>query len=473
MNEPQARREFAVEVVRRLRDAGFAALWAGGCVRDLLLGETPADYDVATAARPEEVMAILPYHAITVGVAFGVVRVLHPRRPGVEVEVATFRSDNAYVDGRRPESVVFSSPEQDAARRDFTINGMFMDPFTDQVIDYVGGRADLENRVLRAIGDPAERLREDKLRALRAVRLAARFALEIEPATLAALSSMAGEVVTVSAERIAQELRRMLAHKSRAQSMKMALDTGIVAAILPPLAELEGAAAREPGQADSDLWDHTMRVLELLPPGASFTLAFAALLHDAGKPSSKTLGEGRPTFPLHERSGARIADQLCRALKLSNAERERITWLVENHRCLEEATKLRPSKLKKILSEPGIEELLELHRAIALEATGSAEQVDYCRHYLEAQPDGPINPPPLVTGDDLVRHGLEPGPSFAILLDALRDAQLEGLLKSPSEALEWVDRQRAAGAVLPPERGETEFEPAGETPPAERGNQVE
>ena len=216
MTDALSCREFAVEIVRRLRQAGYQSLWAGGCVRDLLLGETPADYDVATDATPEQVMAVLPYHAVTVGIAFGVVRVRHPGRPGIEVEVATFRSDGAYVDGRRPESVVFSSPQLDAERRDFTINGMFMDPITGALIDYVGGHEDLKKHLLRAIGDPADRLREDRLRALRAIRLAARFGLQIDPATLAALRSMAGEVVTVSPERIAQELRRMLVHESRA-----------------------------------------------------------------------------------------------------------------------------------------------------------------------------------------------------------------------------------------------------------------
>jgi poly(A) polymerase len=462
MNDALKRKDFAVEIVRRLRGAGFQALWAGGCVRDLLLGATPADYDVATSATPEEVMALLPYHAITVGVAFGVVRVLHPVYAAVEVEVATFRSDSAYVDGRRPESVVFSSPQRDAERRDFTINGMFMDPFTEKVIDYVGGRADLENRRLRAIGNPADRLREDKLRALRAVRLAARFALQIEPATLAALRSMAPEVVTVSAERIAQELRRMLVHESRAEGMKLAFETGLVAAILPPLTALKGPVASEPPQVDLGLWDHTMRVLELLPSKPSFPLAVAALLHEAGKPSSKELREGSYTFPNYELASVRIAEGMCRALKLSNAERERIIWLVANHRYLDEATTLRASKLKKILAEPGIEDLLELHRAIALASGGSAEQVDYCRHYIAVEPAGPINPPPLVTGDDLVRHGLEPGPRFATLLNQLRDAQLDGLLQSRHEALEWVDRQVAAGVMRSPDRPCTDFAPGPE-----------
>jgi poly(A) polymerase len=366
MSDDASGRDFALEVVRRLKQAGYVALWAGGCVRDLILGQTPADYDVATSATPDEVMAVLPFRAVTVGISFGVVRVRHPRSPGVEVEVATFRSDGAYVDGRRPESVVFSSPELDAARRDFTINGMFLDPLTDTLIDYVGGHPDLENHILRAIGDPRARFREDKLRVLRAIRLSARFQFQIEPATLAAIKLMAGEVVTVSRERIAQELRKMLVHGSRAQAMELALDTGLVAAILPDLLPMKGMFQGKPMQPEGDLWDHAMLVLELLPTNPSFTLAFAALLHDVGKPRTREFHHGRYSFHHHEQVGAKLSDGLSRDLKLSNAERDRIHWLVAFHQYLGEAKKLRESKLKRILAEPGIDDLLALHRADAL-----------------------------------------------------------------------------------------------------------
>ncbi|MBV8488528.1 MAG: CCA tRNA nucleotidyltransferase, partial [Planctomycetaceae bacterium] len=257
MSEAEARRDFASEIVQRLRRAGYRALWAGGCVRDLLLGLVPADYDVATSATPEQVMLSLPFRTLTVGISFGVVRVRHPRFPGVEVEVATFRSDRAYVDGRRPTSVDFSTAEEDAARRDFTINGMFMDPETSEVIDYVGGLADLRNGLLRAIGEPSHRFEEDKLRLLRALRFAARFGLTIEPRTLSALRAMAAQVVVVSPERIAQELRRMLVHPTRARAMDLALDFGLIAAILPPLVEMRGLFQGKPVQPEGDLWDHT------------------------------------------------------------------------------------------------------------------------------------------------------------------------------------------------------------------------
>ncbi len=446
MSEAQARRDFALEVVMRLRQAGFQALWAGGCVRDLLLEQVPVDYDVATDATPEQVMLTLPFRAITVGVSFGVVRIRHHRMHGIEVEVATFRSDGAYVDGRRPEAVVYSSPELDAARRDFTINGMFMDPEASQVIDYVGGLDDLRNHVIRAIGDPADRFREDKLRLMRAVRFAARFGFEIESSTWQSLKQMAREVVVVSPERIAQELRRMLVHENRAYAMGLALDAGLVAAILPPLADMRGLFQGKPVQPEGDLWDHTMLVLRLLPARPSFTLAFAALVHDVGKPFTRANHHGRTSFHSHDQVGSRIAERLCRNLKLSNAERERITWLVAFHQYLGEAKKLREAKLKRVLAHPAIGELLALHRADALASTGDTEHIDYCEYYLKNQPAGPINPPPLMTGHDLVRHGLEPGPHFAVILETVREAQLEARVQSKREALDWVDRYMATGS---------------------------
>jgi poly(A) polymerase len=440
-DDPRCR--FATDVVARLREAGFQALWAGGCVRDLVLGHAPSDYDVATDATPEQVMGLFP-RRVPVGISFGVVRVLGPKEAG-EVEVATFRSDDAYIDGRRPVSVTYSTPEVDASRRDFTINGMFLEPLSGEVIDYVGGRADLQASVLRAIGNPRERFKEDKLRLLRAVRFAARFGMSIEPETRAAIVAMADQVRIVAAERIAQELRKLLVHRSRAPGMDLAFDVGLVAAILPDLVPMKGLFQGKPIQPDGDLWDHTLLVLENLPPGPSATLAFAALLHDAGKPRTKGLQDGRVTFHHHESVGRALANEICRALKLSNAERERITWLVEYHQYLGEAKSLREAKLKRMLAHPGIEELLALHRADALASTGDTSQIDYCEWYLRTQPTGPLDPPPLVTGHDLARHGLTPGPQFHKLLEMLYEAQLEGQFKSKQEGLEWLDRNLRGG----------------------------
>jgi poly(A) polymerase len=442
MSDDESTRAFAREIVERLRQAGYQALWAGGCVRDIILGQTPADYDVATSATPEQVMAVLPYRAVTVGISFGVVRVRHPRRPAAEVEIATFRSDGAYVDGRRPESVVFSSPELDAARRDFTINGMFLDPLNDELIDYVGGHADLQNRLLRAIGDPEARFREDKLRVLRAIRLSARFQFQIEPATLAAIKAMASQVVSVSRERIAQELGKMLVHERRAQAMELALDTGLVAAILPDLLPLKGSFEGTPIEPEGDLWDHVMLALTFLPANPSVTLAWAALLHDVGKPLTRAVEHGRYRYHHHEQVGAQVSDRIGQDLKLSNADRERIRWLVEYQQSLGEASKLRESKLKRILAHPGIDDLLSLHRAIALASTGDTQQIDFCEHYLKVEPAGPINPPPLITGHDLVRLGLKPGVQFATILEQVREAQLEGQIQTKMDALDWVGRER-------------------------------
>jgi poly(A) polymerase len=402
----EARREFAEEIVRRLREAGYQSLWAGGCVRDLILDRLPSDYDVATDARPDQVMEALPFHTIPVGISFGVIRVNHPRRRGVEVEVATFRNDGTYVDGRRPESVSFTTAREDAARRDFTINGMFLDPLTGELIDYVGGRADLDNRLLRAIGDPLERFREDKLRLLRAVRFASRFDLTIEPKTFDAIRLMADEVRTVSPERIAQELRRMLAHASRASAMRLARETGLLAAILPELTNS--------GDRESDAWDRRMRILEALADQADFTLAFAALL--------RFVGPG-------------VAGEVASRLRLSNAERDRIVWLVDSRGSLDGAETFPPSRLKPILAHPGIGELLALERAVAVAFGADVSEIAFCERYLAEQPDGPINPPPLVTGDDLVRHGLTPGRHFARILDDIRKAQLDGIIHNKDEAL--------------------------------------
>lgn len=439
-----SRRAFARDVVARLREAGHQALWAGGCVRDLLLGKTPEDYDVATDARPEEVIRLFP-RTVPVGASFGVVIVRGPRDAG-QVEVATFRRDGRYEDGRHPESVSFSSPEEDASRRDFTINGMFYDPLTDQVIDYVGGRLDLERKVIRAIGDPATRFTEDKLRLLRAVRFSARLGFSLDSGTRRAMEAMAGEVLTVSAERIAQELRKMLTHPSRSGAMRLGEETGLLSVVLPPVPRMKGLEQSKPVLPGGDLWDHTLLVLDHLPGESSFPLAFAALLHDAGKPDSKGLKDGRVCFHNHETVGRQITEELSRSLKLANIERDRACWLVENHQALGNAKSLRESRLKRILSEPGVEELLALHRADALASTGDTSQVDYCEWYLRNQPQGPVNPPPLLSGHDLQKRlGLAPGPHFKMLLEAVREAQLDRIISSKAEALEWAARKIGEG----------------------------
>jgi poly(A) polymerase len=457
-------REFAINVVRRLREAGFQALWAGGCVRDQLLGLAPKDYDVATDARPEDVQKLFR-RTVPVGASFGVVEVLGPRHVKIEdrgsrienrknggsglplseprwlkVQVATFRTDVTYTDGRHPDAVVFASAREDALRRDFTINGMFFDPLEDKVIDYIGGQEDLQARVLRAIGTPSERFAEDKLRLLRAVRFATRFDLSFDPATEAALKAMAGQIGVVSAERIAEELRRLLVYPQRARGVRLLDETGLAPAILPEILEMKDLPQGLPDAPTGDLWEHVLRVLDLLGPEPSFPLAFAALLHDVGKRRTMGRTPDRYTFYYHEHVGRRMAEDICLRLKLSNAERERIEWLVEKHQYLSDAPQMRPSKLKTILAHPGIGELLALHRADALATGRGLEHVEFCEQKLREWSEAELNPPPLLTGDDLEKRGLKPGPIFKRLLDAVREAQLDGTITTSDEGMQLVDK---------------------------------
>jgi poly(A) polymerase len=437
-------REFAIQVVKRLREAGYQAFWAGGCVRDELLGLAPQDYDVATDATPAQVQALFR-RSIAVGAAFGVIEVLGPRP--LKVQVATFRtdvydadSDDDGPDGRHPRSVVFSSPREDAERRDFTINGMFFDPIENKLIDFVGGQQDLQARILRAIGDPVRRFTEDKLRMLRGARMATRFELTIEPATADAIRAMAQQITVVSAERIADELRKLLVDPRRARGMNLMYELGLVAPVLPELLAMKGLPQGLPAAPNGDLWDHTMQVLDFLGGAPSFPLALAGLLHDAGKPRTVARKADKYTFYHHEHVGREIAHAIGRRLKLSNEERERVEWLVEKHQYLADARQLRPAKLKQVLAHPNIEELLALHEADGRASGHDLDHVEYCRQLLREWSEDDINPPPLLTGDDLREHGVPQGPIYKRLLDAVREAQLDGTITTKEEALALVDR---------------------------------
>ena len=446
-------REFALEVVRKLQQAGFTALWAGGCVRDELLGLTPADYDVATNAEPKQLRPLFK-HRNEIGASFGVVQVIGPRGDDGEwltVEVATFRSDGTYTDGRRPDAVVFSSPEEDAKRRDFTINGMFFDPVKLELIDYVGGRADLDAKILRAIGDASARFTEDKLRILRAVRMATRFDLAIEPETLAAAKRMAAEIRVVSAERIAEELRKLLTHRNRVRGLRLLREFGLVEPVLPELVPTFTLPQGLPAAPTGTLWDHIVRVVECLPGEASFSLAFAAILHDVGKPAVWARTADKYTFHRHEHVGREMTETIADRLRLSTAEKTRIAWLVEKHMYLADAQTMRESKLKPILVHPGIRELLELHRADAIASGKSLDHVEFCERYLRETPPEVLNPAPVLTGDDLIAMGLKPGREFKRLLDAVREAQLEGRVTTKPRAFEMVRELRSA----PPPASET------------------
>ncbi len=426
-------REFAISVVRTLRQAGHEALWAGGCVRDELLGLTPADYDVATSARPEQVRPLFR-RTIEVGVSFGVVEVVGPRgthgRP-LRVQVATFRSDGAYSDGRRPDQVVFSNAREDALRRDFTINGMFFDPLENRLIDYVGGQADLRAGILRAIGQPLERFKEDKLRLLRAIRLATRFSFRFDPETYAAIKALASEIRVVSAERIADELRKLLMHPRRSTGMRLLAELGLLEPIFPELLPLIGSPEQASGfSQSSDRWKFTLRVLDHLGEAVSFPLALAALLREV-EPAGQ------------ERLAARVAGQIAQRLRLSNAERERVEWLVLHQRALTTATDLKPHVWKRLFVHPGIEELIRLHRAAAEAAQTGRSQVEYCERLLQETPREELDPPMLLTGNDLQAIGLRPGPQFRLLLNRLRDAQLDGEITTREQAIVWLQQTLA------------------------------
>jgi len=402
MIDPEQQRDFALDVVRRLRAAGFEAYWAGGCVRDELLGRKPKDYDVATSATPPEIRALFGNpRTLPLGAAFGVITVLGPRRAGM-IEVVTFRQDAEYSDGRHPDHVTFSSAREDAARRDFTINGMFFDPIERQVIDFVGGQEDLQNRRIRAIGPPRLRSGEDKLRMLRAVRFAAAFGFSIDAATAAVVREMAGQITVVSPERIAMEMRRVLTEPGRLQGVRLLVDLGLAAAVLPEIVPSD-----ETSQARVE---HALGVLGRLQ-NPSFPLALAALLA--------------------EQAEAATAREVGLRWKLSNKEVDEAAWLVEHRTALAGARRTRWSRLQPVLAHPWAESLVALHEASSPQGPDEAA---WCRELL-AQPRASLDPPPLLTGDDLRMRGLQPGPTFKKILQAVRDAQLDGEIRTQEEAI--------------------------------------
>ena len=429
-------------IAARLRDAGYTAYLAGGCVRDRLLGREPQDFDVATdapAARVQELFA----RTVPVGVQFGVVLVVIEDVP---VEVATFRADAAYLDGRHPSSVRSGTPEEDARRRDFTINGMFIDPVTDGVIDYVDGRADLRAGIIRAIGDPAARLHEDRLRMLRAVRFAARLDFAIEPATFAAIQAGAQSITDIAWERIGDEVVRMLtdsAAGSARRSFELLDATGLLAPILPEVAALHGVEQSADYHPEGDVFVHTLGLLEQLTH-PSETLALGALLHDVAKPRCAQRTETRITFYGHCELGAEMAVAVCQRLRCSRETWERVEYLVRNHLRLLNAPEMRLSTLKRFLAADGIDELLELARLDAMASNKDLFYYNFCKEKLEALGAAAIKPAPLLRGRDLLDLGFVPGPQFSRILTAVGEAQLDGTLTTRDEALAWVRERFAA-----------------------------
>lgn len=426
--------------IGRLRAAGHQAYLVGGSVRDLLLGRKPKDFDVSTDARPDRIVALFPGSG-QVGAQFGVVLV---REGGAQVEVATFRSDSDYSDGRRPDAVRFEGdPRADVLRRDFTINGLMMDPETGGVLDYVGGRADLESGVVRAIGDPDARFAEDHLRLLRAVRFAARLGFRIDEATLAAIQRHHGLIAKVAAERVGGELSRILTEGGARRGLELLRETGLLADILPEVAAMIGVQQPPEFHPEGDVWTHTLGLLGGLRH-PTLTLALAALLHDVGKPPTFRVAE-RIRFDGHAERGVEMAHAILGRLRFSGEAMERVEALVGNHMRFLNAGRMKESTLKRFLRMPDFEEHLELHRLDCLAGSGYLQNYELIRRKLAEYPEEHLRPRPLLTGTDLIAAGYQPGPRFSKILTAVEDAQLEGAIHTAGEAMEMVRQKFPAG----------------------------
>ena len=446
-------KETAIGIVKRLKEKGFSALFAGGCVRDMLMGIVPEDYDIATDAQPDDIINIFK-RTVPIGLHFGVVLVMEN---DFEFEVATFRSDGTYSDGRHPDTVTFCDARGDALRRDFTINGMFYDPIEDKHFDYVGGEDDLKAGLIRAIGNPFERFDEDRLRMIRAVRFACRFGFKIENQTAEAIKKFHDKILTVSRERIRDELRKTLTGPNPDTSVKMLDDLNLLHEILPEVTAMKGVEQPENFHPEGDVYTHTLLTLTKLadgrketdareehPPASngldkknlygSWELAMAVLLHDIGKPVTFEIAD-RIRFNNHDSIGAKMAGKICERLRMSNAEKERITWLVKMHLYLRHAQEMRVSKLKRLFAHEGYPELAELYKIDSLASTANLDDYNFCQKMFEELKVEEIKPEPLITGNDLIALGLKPGPIFSKILDAIKDEQLEQKITTKEEAL--------------------------------------
>ncbi|HWE53011.1 MAG TPA: CCA tRNA nucleotidyltransferase [Bryobacteraceae bacterium] len=419
----------------KLREAGHAAYLVGGCVRDLLMGEVPMDYDVATSARPEVLLQLFQ-NADSVGAHFGVV-IVHDGT--AHVEVATFRSDREYDDGRRPVAVHFETdPRQDVLRRDFTINAMLLDPFTGEVLDYTGGRADLDARIIRAIGDPEVRFREDHLRLLRAIRFAARTGFEIEPGTFEAICRLAPLIGSVSAERVRDEIARILTQGGARRGFELLDATGLLKEILPEVAAMKGVQQPPEFHPEGDVWTHTMMMLGGLEK-PSIELALGVLLHDVGKPPTFRVAE-RIRFDGHVEKGVEIAHAILTRLRFPRNVIEAVEALVANHMKFMEVPRMRESTLKRFMRLPGFEDHMALHRLDCLSSHGGLDNYEFVRQKQREVPPEQLKPKPLLTGRDLIAAGYRPGPRFGVALHEIEDAQLEGTISTADEALEMARR---------------------------------
>lgn len=428
--------EAARLILNRLKSAGHEAYLVGGCVRDLIRGIPPGDYDIATSAAPDVVRALFS-HTIPVGVSFGVVLVIEG---GKKYEVATFRSEDGYLDGRRPTSVNPANAEEDVRRRDFTINGLLLNHETGRLLDYVGGLADIERGLVRTIGDPRERFAEDHLRLLRAVRFAACLDYQITPDTLTAIKDQAGAIRRISAERLREELTKLMTRSGARRGMELLAATGLLGEILPEVEALGGVEQPALFHPEGDVWEHTLRMLSLLTAEATADpcLTWGVLLHDVGKAVTRTVDERGVHFYSHVQRGEEIARQIMERLRFANENLETVLALIRCHMLFMNVREMRPSRLKRLLRMPDFPLHLELHRLDCLGSHGLLDNYEFCRTKLEEIPTFELRPPRLITGHNLIDMGFKPGPLFAGILQDVEDAQLNGLITSIDEARRLV-----------------------------------
>ncbi len=433
-------RQAAVQIVMTLVQAGHQAVLAGGCVRDMLLGAEPKDYDIATSARPDEVQRLFP-KSYAVGAHFGVIVV---RIGEFSLEVATFRRDGKYSDARRPDSVEFTDAEEDAKRRDFTANGLFFDPLKNEVLDFVGGRDDLQKQILRAIGDPVSRFGEDHLRLLRAVRFATTLGFQIEDQTWGAVCQLSPQIKTVSAERVRMELEKIFIHANRVRGFDLLMESGLMKAVLPEILVLQGCEQPPQFHPEGDVFKHTRIMLGLLPQDASLPLVLAVLFHDIAKPATFMVDEtGRIRFNGHDRMGALMTANILRRLKFPNDVIDPAVEAVANHMVFKDVQQMRVSKLKRFLARTTIEDELELHRVDCTSSHGMLDNYHYLRAKqaeFAAQTE-PLIPKPLINGHDLIMMGMAPGPSLGELLTTAQNLQLESAFTTREDALAWAKKQ--------------------------------
>jgi poly(A) polymerase len=433
------KRKNADEIVGKLKEAGFEAYFVGGCVRDSLLGKIPGDYDIVTSALPDKIISLFT-HTAAIGAKFGVVAVIVE---GYPYEVATFRSDDIYEDGRRPSQVHFSTAREDVYRRDFTVNGLLMDPVTGEIIDYVDGRKDVKKKIIRTIGNSEERFNEDYLRMLRAIRFTANLDFTIEPDTNSAIERNAAKIKQISAERLQEELCKILTRGGARRGFELMAQTGILREILPEIDRLQKVEQPPRFHPEGDVWQHTLMMLELLPKedsGANILLAWALLLHDVGKAITRTEDENGVHFYGHVKRGEEIADDIMRRLRFSRAHRETVLNLIHYHMVFMNVQKMRPGRLKRFLRMPDFDLHLELHRLDCLASHGMLDNYEFCRDQLQRLAAEDLNPPRLLNGNDLIALGFIPGKIIGQILQALENEQLEGRISTQEDAKKYVQK---------------------------------